>query len=48
MNNSLELILSELDLLKADLEIQMPLNDPAFQQILAVEFNYDSNRLENS
>ena len=48
MNNSLELILSELDLLKADLEIQMPLNDPAFQQILAVEYTYDSNRLENS
>ncbi|MEY4719190.1 MAG: hypothetical protein RL563_1808 [Pseudomonadota bacterium] len=48
MNNSVELILSELDLLKADLEIQMPLNDPAFQQILAVEYTYDSNRLENS
>lgn len=42
----LELILSELDLLKTELQLQTAIHSPAMQQTLAIQTTYDSLRLE--
>lgn len=44
----LELLLTEIDLLKADLQLQSPDLDPMLQQQLDIAYSYDSNRLEGS
>lgn len=45
-NNHLELVLSEIDLLKTDLQLYHPDLDQSLQQALAIEYTFDSNQLE--
>lgn len=44
----LDLLLAEIDLLKTELQLQIPLLDPAMQLAMAIEFTHDSNALEGS
>lgn len=44
----LDLLLAEVDLLKADLQLQDSEVDPSLQQQLDIVYTYDSNRLEGS
>ena len=46
--DNLELLLSEIDLLKTELQLQSSLQDEAWLQNLAIENTYHSNRLEGS
>jgi len=46
--DNLELLLSEIDLLKPELQLQNCLQEPAWLQSLAIENTYYSNRLEGS
>jgi len=46
--DNLELLLSEVDLLKTELQLQNRLQDRAWQQVLAIENTYHSNRIEGS
>jgi len=46
--DNLELLLSEIDLLKAELQLQSHLQDQAWLQIQAIENTYHSDRLEGS
>ena len=44
--DNLELLLSEVDLLKAELQLQSRLQEATWQQVLAIENTYHSNRIE--
>ncbi|MBS3963205.1 MAG: Fic family protein [Methylomonas sp.] len=44
----LDLILSELDLLKIEWQLQNAVNSPAIQQALAIQYTFDSLHLEGS
>ncbi|MCK9605118.1 MAG: Fic family protein [Methylomonas sp.] len=46
--DSLDLLLAEIDLLKAELQLQSPELDPALQQSLDIAYTHDSNSLEGS
>ena len=48
MNNDLELLLAEIDFLKSDLGLQSYLPGDKLLEALAVEYTFESNRLEGS
>ena len=46
--DNLELLLSEIDLVKTELQLQSPLQEAKWRQIQATENTYHSNSLEGS
>lgn len=48
MNNDLDIFLAEIDLLKAELEIQSHLLNEQLPQTLSIEYSYQSNRIGGS